>query len=138
LVGLGRTSLCFNANLCSQCPSDFYWCKGTEPGQERSCSTNWSIKSGIITWVELTRAGKYPVSERCLPYNPTSRARCSYDCQDVDPRLKLGKFYWQRLQDPSEMQDQIRQFGSVRGTLCIGVGGCLHKLALGMHATKSR
>ncbi|KIY97193.1 hypothetical protein MNEG_10771 [Monoraphidium neglectum] len=92
---------------------DFYWCKGTEPGQERSCSTNWSIKSGIITWVELTRAGKYPVSERCLPYNPTSRARCSYDCQDVDPRLKLGKFYWQRLQDPSEMQDQIRQFGSV-------------------------
>ncbi|KAI8467901.1 MAG: hypothetical protein J3K34DRAFT_523368 [Monoraphidium minutum] len=91
---------------------DFFFCLSVEPGQERTCGTSWSIKAGMAAWVRLAREGRYPVLKRCLPYTPANPT-CDYRCKDTDPRLEQGSFTWLQLQNPWEVQDHIRKFGSV-------------------------
>ena len=57
----------------------------------------------MVAWVKLSEEGRYPVLERCMPYN-FRNTTCSYLCRDTDPRLKRGKFEWQQLKYPWEVR----------------------------------
>lgn len=70
---------------------DFFFCKSVSPGEERTCSSSWSMKDGVDALVSLQFAKRYPVTESCMPWDPTG-ASCSYECEDVEPELKQGTF----------------------------------------------
>uniref|UniRef100_A0A383WDA4 Peptidase C1A papain C-terminal domain-containing protein n=1 Tax=Tetradesmus obliquus TaxID=3088 RepID=A0A383WDA4_TETOB len=91
---------------------DFFFCKSVSQGEERTCSSSWSMRQGIEALVAMSVAGKYPVIEDCMPWNP-SNPTCSYDCQDVQGMLKQGSFSYVRLDSAWEMQEHIRNWGSV-------------------------
>ncbi|WIA37148.1 hypothetical protein OEZ86_014109 [Tetradesmus obliquus] len=91
---------------------DFFFCKSVSQGEERTCSSSWSMRQGIEALVAISVAGKHPVIEDCMPWNP-SNPTCSYDCQDVEGMLKQGSFSYVRLDSAWEMQEHIRNWGSV-------------------------
>lgn len=95
---------------CAPHVQDFLFCRTLEPGEERTCSSSWSMRAGVQAFIDLTRKNQYPVLEACMPYQPDNLA-CFYDCQDVEPSLKLGRFSYLQVQTLVDV--------SFRGNVCI-------------------
>lgn len=83
---------------CSISKHDFFFCKTASPGEERTCASSWTMRQGIEALVYLQFAERYPVTERCKPWNPSQPNCISYDCQDVYDGLKGGNFSYVRLE----------------------------------------
>ena len=49
---------------------DFFFCKSLPAGEERKCSSSWTMRGGLEALVQITRDKKYPTVEVCMPYNP--------------------------------------------------------------------
>eukprot|EP00878_Enallax_costatus_P014857 GHUV01015552.1.p2 GENE.GHUV01015552.1~~GHUV01015552.1.p2 ORF type:complete len:244 (+),score=35.84 GHUV01015552.1:2153-2884(+) len=93
---------------------DFYWCQSVADGEERSCTSSWTVKAGVQAWVQLTNDHKYPATERCMPYKPLATIQqCLHPaCQERDLAVRQGTFTYLRLESGWQMQEQIRNHGS--------------------------
>eukprot|EP00775_Hariotina_reticulata_P012121 gene12121-12260_t len=92
---------------------DFYFCKSVSGGpEERTCSSSWAFKPALDSFISLINAKNYPVTEQCMQYDPNN-VGCSYDCREILPDLKLGTFTYVKLENPWDMQEHIRNYGSI-------------------------
>jgi hypothetical protein len=94
---------------------DFFFCKATfGTAEERQCSNTWTILEGVNAWCEVHKRQSYVVLDTCMPKGVYSSSACSrYKCEDTDKALTLGSFTFKRLESVWEMQDHIRQHGSI-------------------------
>lgn len=49
---------------------DFFFCKSLTGGEERMCTSSWTMRDGLEALVRITRARDYPTVETCMPYSP--------------------------------------------------------------------
>jgi hypothetical protein len=94
---------------------DFFFCKTAAPGEERSCTSSWTIYEAVQALVRITAAGNtnYPVVEKCLPNTYSAPNSCTARCSDTLPELLQGSFKYVKLGTAWEVQDWIRKHGSV-------------------------
>ena len=94
---------------------DFFYCKATLGTAEmRWCSNTWTIREAVVAWCDAHKRQSYVILDKCMPKSVLSSSACSgYMCDDTDHALKLGAFTFQRLEGVWEMQDHIRQYGSI-------------------------
>eukprot|EP00775_Hariotina_reticulata_P004062 gene4062-4309_t len=98
--------------LSGSTEQDFFFCKSVANGEERTCSSSWQLKPAVEAFIALINSKQYPVLERCMQYDPSS-LNCAEDCQEILPDLKLGTFTYVKLDNIWDMQEHIRNFGSV-------------------------
>jgi hypothetical protein len=46
-----------------QTPQDFFFCKGLSLGERRTCDSSWSMRDGVLAFIQAVAAKKYPVTE---------------------------------------------------------------------------
>jgi hypothetical protein len=92
---------------------DFFFCKAVAPGEERSCTSSWTVFEAVQALVRTTNSRMYPVTERCMPNTYTTTRSCAARCQDTLPALSQGTFRYVKLGTAWEVQEWIRKHGSV-------------------------
>jgi hypothetical protein len=92
---------------------DFFFCKTVAPGEERSCTSSWTVYEAVQALVRTTNSRIYPVTERCMPNTYTTTRSCAAGCQDTLPALSKGTFRYVKLGTGWEVQEWIRKHGSV-------------------------
>jgi hypothetical protein len=105
----------FNGSSLSE--QDFYFCRTAEQDVVRECSSGWALRDGMLAFTRIQRTGQLPVTEACLPYNPSSTAGdsvpCARACTTTLQQLLLGDFKVKPLGSIVAMQRHIRQQGSI-------------------------
>jgi hypothetical protein len=91
---------------------DFYFCKLRSPNFEPSCAARWKIEQGLDAWIDLIDDKKFVTTEKCRPFSPSKAESCG-GCQEVLPELHQGSFKARPLGAWWEMQEWIRNHGSV-------------------------
>jgi hypothetical protein len=92
---------------------DFFVCRTEDQLLERSCSSGWNVREGMLAFVKLQRSKQLPVVEACRPYEPFSGAPCIRFCNTTLPQLLQGEYKIKELGSIVEMQRHIRQHGSL-------------------------
>lgn len=91
---------------------DFFFCKSLPRGEERQCTSSWNMRDGLRALVDMIDGKRYPTTDTCLPYDPTSPSCSDADCDYIDPSLKQGEFSYISLETPWEIMEHIREWGS--------------------------
>jgi hypothetical protein len=76
---------------------DFFFCKTVAHGEERSCTSSWTIAEAVQALVDVTNKKQYPLLERCMPNTFGAGASCQADCWDTLPALAKGTFKYTKL-----------------------------------------
>ena len=102
-------------------PFSVFFCKSKDAGEQRTCSSTWTLLGGIQALVALQQRGTYPVLESCCPYAPSTMGAvaCTYECSSTDPSLKLGVFSYIKLDSYWLAQQHIRQHGAALASVDI-------------------
>jgi hypothetical protein len=92
---------------------EFFFCKTVALGEERGCTSSWTIYEAVQALVRTTNSKIYPLTERCMPNTHTSTRSCAAGCRDTLPALSKGTFRYVKLGTGWEVQEWIRKYGSV-------------------------
>jgi hypothetical protein len=121
---------------------DYFMCRTADDVFVRGCNSGWSLKEGMLAFVQLQRRQQLPVVEACRRYAPLDPSPCGpAACSTTLPQLLQGVYRIKLLGSIAEMQRHIRQHGSIvcrmqlysdiksffaanRGGVYKGPGGC--------------
>jgi hypothetical protein len=96
----------------SMSEQQFYFCSKPAGDIQRSCSSGMNMREAVTEFNLLSGESKYPVLDTCLPYDSFGGG-CQATCQDTVGGLINGKFRAKQLGSIPEMQQHIRQHGSI-------------------------
>jgi hypothetical protein len=96
---------------------DFFFCRTQDASVLRDCGGGWTLKEGMLAFIEAQGNNELPVTEACLPFTPTinagGAATCKRTCTTTMKQLQQGEYRSRPLGNIWDMQRHIRQHGSI-------------------------